>query len=215
MDLDRRDVARGLPMKGALVLVGANALAMLAAPDARCDETVTRAAESPRRPWGVGFQLGWLGVPRGHVGVPMGGEGGYYLTPELVGRRELARPFAINVGIGIPHAGMGLSGWAAFEVAAPVAANARATLAFDLYVDPGLELGYAGPDYYARHSGDFVGYEYAKGGPLAFALRSPAGARLRWADARLDSYLESVPIVALTPSAEPLFQIVVGTRLRF
>ena len=78
-----------------------------------------------------------------------------------------------------------------------------------------MQLGYAGPDYYARHGNDFVGYRYAVAGPLAFAFRLPTGICLRWAGGNLDSYAEAVPIIALTPSTEMLYDVSFGTRFRF
>ena len=56
----------------------------------------------------------------------------------------------------------------------------------DTFGQAGVQLGYAGPDYFARHGGDFVGYEYVRGGPVAFALRFAMGISLRWANGLLD-----------------------------
>ncbi len=174
------------------------------------------AGDLDDRHWGVGFQLGWLGVPKGHLGAFIGGAAnGYAITPELVARWQWSRMTAINAGFGIPHAGMGVSGWLGSEVFAHLLVNDTHTLALDVTFDPGLQLGYAGPDYEARRSDDFVGYSYAVAGPTAFAARLPTGIRLCWAGGYLDSYLEGAPIIAFTPSVEALFQIDFGTRVRF
>jgi hypothetical protein len=78
-----------------------------------------------------------------------------------------------------------------------------------------LQLGFAGPDEAARRSNAFVGFAYAYQGPLAFAFRFPAGARLRWAHDWLETYLEPSPTLVVTPSVEMLFGLVVGARVRF
>jgi hypothetical protein len=93
--------------------------------------------------------------------------------------------------------------------------SARGVFAFELYEDAGLQLSFAGPDYYARRDNDFVGYGYAYGGPLAFAVRLPVGVRFCWLRNRLDTFVEGVEMLALTPSVESLFELSVGIRVHW
>lgn len=171
------------------------------------------AADADRRRWGVGIEATTLGVPRGHLGIAA--NSGKAITPLVVGRYELLSFAAVDVGFGLPHPSMGVGGWVSWEIFAPVVANERKTLVLSLFEQSGMQLGYAGPDYYARHGGDFVGYQYSVAGPLAFALRFPVGVNLRWAGGYLDSYVSAVPIIALTPAVEPLYDVTFGTRIRF
>jgi hypothetical protein len=120
----------------------------------------------------------------------------------------------LNVGLGAPHVGLGLGLWAGYELFHRFAADRRGIAEFELYATPGLQLGFAGPDWAARHGNDWVGFEYNYQGPLAFAMRLPAGARLVIGN-RLDIYLEAVPIVTFTPAVETLFTLVAGARIRF
>jgi hypothetical protein len=173
-----------------------------------------RAQDADGKRWAVGLELAWLGVPHGHLGLAPSLDTSA-ISPELVARYRLLNFAALDVGFGLPHSAMGLSGWAAFEVFATVAANQKRTLALELYQKSGLQLGYAGPDYFARHDNEFVGYGYAAAGPLAFALRFPVGINLRWAGGVLDNYTEVVPIVALTPTTEVLYTLASGIRVRF
>jgi hypothetical protein len=172
-------------------------------------------AELPAKRWSVGLEASWLGVPRGHLGANVGGTDGYDLAGALVARFQPFSFDAIDAGLGIPHAAMGAGGWLTFELFGTLLANRQRTLSLESFVQFGPQLGYAGPDYFARRSGDFVGYAYARGGPLAFALRSPFGVRLNWAGGLLDSYAQVVPIFALTPAAEVLYDLALGTRVHF
>ncbi|MEI9939227.1 MAG: hypothetical protein WDO69_18560 [Pseudomonadota bacterium] len=179
-----------------------------------CLACEARAAEPDERRWGVGIELTALSLPRGHLGsAPNATE--YAVTPMVVGRFQVLKAVAVAAGFGLPHPSMGLGGWVAGEINAPVLANAHKTLALSLFQQTGLQLGYAGPDYFARHGDDFVGYQYAVAGPLAFAFRLPTGVCLRWAGGYIDSYVQTVPIIALTPSSELFYDVSVGTRARF
>lgn len=171
------------------------------------------ASDASDKRWGVGIEVTALSQPRGHLGL--GGNAGHALTPMLVARYRLSSVTALDAGFGLPHASMGAGGWLAGEVFAPIVSNTDNTLGLSLFQQTGLQLGYAGPDYYARHGNDFVGYQYAAAGPLAFALRLPAGICLRWAGGYLDSYVEGVPIIAFTPATEVLYDLSFGTRFRF
>ena len=171
------------------------------------------AADAREKRWGVGIEVTGLSQPRGHLGL--GGNAGYALTPMLVARYQLASFAALDAGFGLPHPSLGAGGWLAGEVFAPIVSNARKTLALSLFQQTGLQLGYTGPDYYARHGNYFVGYQYAVAGPMTFAFRLPAGICLRWAGGYLDSYVEAVPIIALTPATEMLYDMSFGTRFRF
>jgi len=160
--------------------------------------TVARARESDAKRWAVGMEAGWLAVPHGHLGYQLA-LGTSAISGQLVGRYRLSNLAALDAGFGLPHSAMGLSGWGAFELFASAWSNQRRTLALELYQQLGLQLGYAGPDYFARHDNEFVGYGYTTAGPMSFALRFPAGINLRWAAGYLDTYTQVVPIVALTP----------------
>jgi hypothetical protein len=160
----------------------------------------------------VGIQLDPLSVPRGHVGLPLeAGIDGYHLAGALAVRYERSPGWAVNLGVGLPTTGMGLSAWLGHELYMPVASTSWVTLA--LYEDAGLQLGYAGPDYYARHTDTFVGFGYMTAGPLAFAARLPVGIRADFG--RVDAYVEGTTILAFTPSVEPLFDVGVGFRVHF
>jgi hypothetical protein len=84
----------------------------------------------------------------------------------------------------------------------------------DRVIVPGFSIGFAGPDYYARHEDVFVGYRYAVGGPLAVGVRLPLGVRVRWLRGAFDTYAESAPLVMLTPAVEALFELALGFRVR-
>jgi hypothetical protein len=132
----------------------------------------------------------------------------------LIFRWEANRWSALNVGFGVAHVGLGLSLWAGYELFHRFASDRRGIVGFELYGVPGLQLGFAGPDYAARHGNDWVGFEQIYQGQLALAMRFAAGARLVFVN-RYDLFLEAVPIVTLTPSVETLFTLVGGARVRF
>jgi hypothetical protein len=121
---------------------------------------------------------------------------------------------ALNAGLGLPQSGLGLSLWGGHELFARVAGDQRAVAALEIYEDAGFSLGFAGPDYYARHEDVFVGYRYAIGGPLAVGVRLPLGLRVRWLRGAFDTYAESAPLVMLTPAVEALFELALGFRVR-
>lgn len=191
------------------------ALASLAVP-ARAQEVVRVAqTESGIRRWAVGLQAGPLDLPRGHLGVPFGRAlEAYHLAIGIVGRWQTTDRMAFNAGIGLPQSGLGLSVWAGHELFARLAADRRGIAAVEVYEDAGLSLGFAGPDYYARHEDVFVGYRYAIGGPLAFGVRLPLGLRVKWLRGAFDTYAEPATLLMLTPSVEALFELAVGFRVR-
>ena len=178
---------------------------------ARADQALT----AKRRRWGLSIQLAPFALPNGDAGIPIVGTAKDHLAPSLAVRWELFPWAAINVGAGIPTSSLGLSIWAGFESFLRLYAEKRGIVALDLYQVPGLQLGFAGPDYGAHRSDAFVGYEYIYQGPVAFALRLPAGVRLRWLEGRVDTYLEAVPMVTFTPSVQLLFGLTVGARYNF
>jgi hypothetical protein len=155
-------------------------------------------------------------TPGGHSGIPIAPYKSYgpHLPVALTFRWEANRWSALNVGFGAPQVGLGLALWAGYELFHRFAEDRRGIAAFELYATPGLQLGFAGPDWAARHGNDWVGFEYNYQGPLAFAMRLPVGARLV-IENRLDIYLEAVPIVTFTPAVETLFTLVAGARIRF
>jgi len=170
--------------------------------------------DADSRRWALGFEATWLGVPHGHLGL-MPSLAGSGISAELVGRYRLSSFAAVDVGFGLPHSAMGLSGWGAFEVFGTAVANQKRSVALELFQQVGFQVGRVGPDYFARHEDTFVGYGYVAAGPLGCALRLPAGINLRWAGGRLDSYTEVVPIVTLMPSREVLYTLASGIRYRF
>jgi hypothetical protein len=139
---------------------------------------------------------------------------GAHVPAALVFRWETTRSTALSLGFGIAHVGLGVSLWAGYELFHRFAGDRRGMAGFELYAAPGLQLGFAGPDWAARHGNDWVGFEYAYQGPLAFAMRLGAGARLVLVN-RFDVFVEAVPIVTFTPAVEPLFTLVAGARDRF
>jgi hypothetical protein len=189
--------------------------------DARADTlpsaSVVSSAPAHRwRRYSLGLQLGVANTPGGHVGIPAPPYASYgpHVPFALTFRAELNRWSAINAGLGVAHVGLGLTLWGGYELYRRLATDRRGIVGFELYSVPGLQLGFAGADWAARHGNDWVGFEYTYQGPLAFAMRLAMGARLVFID-RFDAYLEAVPIVTFTPSVEPLFTLVAGARIRF
>jgi hypothetical protein len=173
------------------------------------------APPSKRRRWGVSLQLTPFSLPKGDAGIPIQGTAKEHLAPSIGFRWELTPWAALNVGAGLPASSLGLSVWAGFESFLRLYAEKHGIVALDLYQVPGLQLGFAGPTYGSRHSDAFVGFEYIYQGPVAFALRLPAGVRLRWLEGRVDTYLEAVPILTFTPSVDLHFGLTVGVRYNF
>jgi hypothetical protein len=180
--------------------------------------TTSLAAPQPRRwrRYSLGIQLGVADTPGGHTGIPIAPYKSYgpHIPFALTFRWEANRWSALDVGVGSPHVGLGLAVFAGYELFHRLAVDRRGIAGFELYAAPGLQLGFAGADWAARHGNDWVGFEYDYQGPVAFAMRLAAGARLVLVN-RLDVYLEGVPIVTFTPAVEPLFTLVAGARVRF
>jgi hypothetical protein len=178
---------------------------------------ISTAAQQPRwRRYSLGIQFGIANTPGGHSGIPLAPYRSYgpHLPFALTFRWEANRWSALSVGLGVPQVGLGFAVWSGYELFHRFVADRRGIAAFELYATPGLQLGFAGPDWAARHGNDWVGFEYVYQGPVAFAMRLAAGTRLVLAN-RLDIFLEAVPIVTFTPSVEPLFTLVAGARIRF
>jgi hypothetical protein len=170
----------------------------------------------PLRRWAVGLQVGLADRPSGHLGIPLGGgEMGSHLPHALVGAYQASPTVAVTAGLGLPTGAMGVGLWGGFEASLRLAGDAGGIFALRIYEDAGLQLGFAGPDYYARHDNEFVGYSYAFAGPLAFAIRLPVGFRASWLHDRFDTYVEGLDVLALTPSFESLFELTAGVRVRF
>ena len=175
---------------------------------------VTPARTSKASPrWAVGGEATSLGLPKGHIGL-LPSNGGFAITFALVGRYELSSRFAIDAGVGLPHAAMGAAGWATFEVHGIVLGH-DGGIQLRLFQEGGPQLGYAGADYFSRHYDSFVGYGYTGAGPLAFALRFPAGGCVTFAPVPIDTYVQIVPIFAFTPRVEPLYDVALGVRVTF
>jgi hypothetical protein len=150
------------------------------------------------------------------LGIPLAGtEDGFHLPAAIIGRYELRDALAFNAGAGLPASGLGPAFWLGFETFVRVAADQHRVFALELYQDAGLELGFAGPDYYARRDNDFPGYGYAFGGDASFAVRLPVGARVCWSRNRFDTFVEGTSIVALAPAVEAFFDLATGARIHF
>jgi hypothetical protein len=215
--MDRGDDAGGVPVSAArrLPFVVALSLIALAAPARGQDVARVEQTEAGLRRWAVGLQAGPLDVPRGHLGVPFSRAlEGYHLAIGFVGRWRVDDRMALNAGVGLPQSGVGLSVWVGHELFARLARDRRGIAALEVYEDAGVSLGFAGPDYYARHEDVFVGYGYAVGGPLAFGLRIPVGLRVTWMRGAFDTYAEPATLLMITPSVEALFELAVGFRVR-
>jgi hypothetical protein len=179
--------------------------------------SVSTTVKVPRwRRFSLGLQLGVANTPGGHLGIPVAPYTSYgpHLPVAITFRWEANRWSALNVGVGAPQVGLGLSLWSGYEFFHRFAEDRRGIVGFELYATPGLQLGFAGADWAARHGNEWVGFEYDYQGPVAFAMRLPAGARLVFAN-RLDVFLEAVPILTFTPAVEPLFTLVAGARIRW
>jgi hypothetical protein len=200
-----------------LLLVMLASTAVWAEPAPPPTASVSARAQRPRwRRYSLGIQFGVANTPGGHIGIPIAPyrSFGPHLPFALTFRWEANRWSALDVGIGVAHVGLGLSLWSGYELFHRFAADRRGIAAFELYAVPGLQLGFAGSDWAARHGNDWVGFEYEYQGPVAFALRLAAGARLLLVD-RVEVYVEPVPIVTFTPAVETLFTLVAGARVRF
>jgi hypothetical protein len=204
--VDRGDDAGRLPMRRALLLA-ALLLAARRAYAQGADEGIRRVS--------LGVQAGLFDVPRGHIGVPLqGDQSGLHMPLALVARWRMNDRMAFGAGFGIPQSGQGVSFWLSHELFVRLVTSPRGIVGLDLFEDAGLQLGFAGPDWYARHENEFVGYGYVYGGPLAFGLRLPVGLRATWLRGAFDTYIESVPLWMLTPSVEALFDLAFGIRIR-
>jgi hypothetical protein len=181
--------------------------------------TASVSGSAPRPHWrrySLGIQFGVANTPGGHIGIPVAPyrSFGPHLPFALTFRWEANRWSALDVGFGVAHVGLGLTVWSGYEFYRRLVTDKRGIVGLEVYGTPGLQLGFAGPDWAARHGNDWVGFDYAYQGPLAFAMRLATGIRLIFVD-RADAYLEAVPIVTFTPSVEPLFTLVAGVRVRF
>ena len=193
-----------------------SALLLMLALSATTEVTATVPDDFDGRRWSLGLQIGAYDLPSGHLGIPVAGtQDGLHLASAIVGRYQLSAFTAVDVGFGLPTSSMGPAFWAGFEPFARLWADSRRIFAVEAYLAPGLQLGFAGPDYYARHSNVFVGYDYAFGGPAAFALRLPIGVRFCWVQNRFDTYLEGNTLVVFTPSVESLFELSIGARVHW
>jgi hypothetical protein len=177
--------------------------------------TAAHAGEGGGPRFGLGIQLVPAGSPHGTVGIPIAGTTNEHLPVGLTFRWVRWRWAALHAGIGIPVAPLGLALWAGFEPFWTVVRDSREIVALELYAAPALQLGFAGPDEGARRSDAFIGLAYIYQGPLAFALRTPVGVRLRWWHARFDTYAEALPVITFTPSVTPIFGVAVGARVNF
>jgi hypothetical protein len=183
---------------------------------ATTEVTATAPGDFDGRRWALGLQVGAYDSPSGHLGIPLAGTmDGAHLAAAIVGRYQFNRFIAVDLGFGLPTSSMGPALWAEFEPFVRLWADSRRIFALEVYLAPGLQLGFAGPDYYARRSNVFVGYDYAFGGSAAFALRLPVGVRFCWVQNLFDTYLEGNTLLAFTPSVESLFELSIGARVHW
>jgi hypothetical protein len=176
--------------------------------------TAARAgADEPR--FGLGLQLSPASLPHGSAGIPVAGSADDHVALALTFRWRLLRWAALDAGIGLPLPTLGLSLWAGFAPSWTLWRERRGVVAVELYAAPGLQLGFAGPDWQARRSDAYAGFAYIYQGPLAFALRTPVGVNVRWWRGRFDTYAEALTILTLTPSVEALVGATVGARVSF
>jgi len=170
-------------------------------------------SQRPTRRWGVGLELAPFVSPKPHAGIPLGA--GDHLPVALTLRWEFTRNTAVSGGFGAPGSDSGLAAWAGYELFTTVASIRTGLIEVDLYATPGLQLGFAGPGYYARHDNVFVGWDYEHAGPIEFATRLPLGLRLRWLHRRFDTYAEVTGTLAVSPSVDVLTGMSTGVRLNF
>jgi len=167
--------------------------ALLLAPDAvRAD------------PLELGLQLG---LPGHGSGVPL--MAGEQFAFGVTGRLALApyrwaRP-AIDLTLGTPLAGAGLSLWGGLELRRTILPRLSA------YTMAGLRAGFAGPLYYARHSDVFVGFAYIYSGPLTLGPHVPLGVAMTFG--RVNAYVEVFTEVPLLPTPQWLFGGAAGVRV--
>lgn len=201
-----------------MLLVAGCALAV-SRPAAAQSTTVEQTASSsaPERRWAFGMQIGALDRPAGHLGIPVDGDGkmGVHLPFAFVGRYQLDDRTALSAGLGTPSGAMGLAVWAGYDLAWPIADHLLGNARLEIYEASGLQIGFAGPDYFARHDNEYVGYGYGYNPPFAFAIRLPIGVRVRWLGNRFDTHLEGAESLALTPSVEANFELAAGASLHF
>lgn len=202
------------------------ALGMLAARSAAAQPAPTdapTAAVAPTTPpdlgrrLAIGMQFGALDRPAGHLGIPLDGNGkmGAHLSFAFVGRYQLDEHAALAAGFGLPSGAMGFAIWGGYELSWPIARSGPGIAAIEMYEASGLQFGFAGPDYFARHDNEYVGFGYGYNPPFAFAVRLPVGVRIRWRGDRLDTHIEGTEILALSPSVESNFELSIGASLHF
>jgi hypothetical protein len=170
---------------------------------------------APHR-WSFGLQLEPLDLPRGHLGIPLQGtEDGFHLGAAFSLRYQPSTWWAVVMDLGTPTSALGPAVWVGHEVFHRLWANPHGVAVISVYEAVALEVGFAGPDYFARRDGTFVGYGYAFGGPPSVALRLPIGLRVDWWRSRFDTYVEGGALLAAAPSVETFVDLSVGGRFHF
>jgi hypothetical protein len=155
-------------------------------------------------PLELGLQLG---LPGHGSGVPlMAGEQFAFGVTARVGLAPATwADRAIDVSIGTPIAGAGVSLWGGLELRRSITPRLAA------YTIAGVRAGFAGPLYYARHSGVFVGFAYIYSGPLTIGPHVPLG--LATTFGRVNAYVEAFAEVPLLPSPQLMFGGAAGVRV--
>ena len=162
------------------------------------------AAAAHADPLELGFQLGMPGHGSG-VPVMEGQQLAFGLSARLpLPPRRWATP-AVDLTLGTPIAGVGLSLWGGLELRREVAPW------LSLYTMLGMRTGFAGPLYYARHSDVFVGYGYIYSGSWTIGPHVPLGVATTFG--RVNAYVEAFAEAPLLPSPQLLFGAAAGVRV--
>lgn len=194
-------------MRRMLIVAMVTALATTASADVPADN----AAADPHD-WGIGLMVSVLSHPGGHLGIPL--PDGTALATTLYAHYQLRPRWLVTAGLGTPS-GLGAAIWIGVEPTLRLWASDNKSTTLELYVNPAAQLGFAGPDYYANHDNEFVGYAYSYSGPLTVAVRLPIGVRLRWLHDRFETSVELLEMPCFTPTIENIVAAQLGAGVRF
>lgn len=166
-----------------------------------CSSMLAKPAEASGGPGNKTFGLGL------QLGVPLG----------ITGKAFFTHTVALQFGVGgvFPYAGLGAWLDVVFHFF-HFGVQRDDLLKMSLYIGPGLQLGFAGPYYYAVHrgAGGLGTYSYAQG-PLAIGLRVPFGFAIHWQKVTFDTFVEIAPVVYVVPGFYGGFEGAIGARYYF
>lgn len=178
-------VARGVPVKRVLLVL-------------------LVAARVHAEPISIGAQLG---LPGHGSGVPLmaGRDFAFGITGRLPRSPATWADRAIELAVGAPIAGVGLSVWGGLEL--------RRSLApyLAVYTLAGARAGFAGPLYYARHSDVFAGFRYDYSGPLTIGPHLALGVATTFG--RVNAYVEVFAEAPLLPTPQLMLDGAAGVRV--